>query len=249
MKILTFGVASSPFQAIYCTQQWAKVFQERFPEAAEVVTNQSYMDDTFGGSETVDATAKLLHETQIIYDHAHMKIHKISGNDKAITAAIDPAFLSDKEVQSILGSIWSTETDQLTFNFTSEKFNPNFGSLKKREALGLIASLFDSLGLISPFALQAKLLMTKLWKLKLNWEDQLPPDLLKEFQTWASEIPDLSQIVIGGWVGCSPLDAYILVSCDVSNVAYGAVAYIWQPGHQAHILFSKTRVRPNIQCL
>lgn len=46
----------------------------------------------------------------------------------------------------------------------------------KRSILASIARIFDPLGLLTPVLITAKILMQSLWKLKIDWDESLPPD-------------------------------------------------------------------------
>jgi hypothetical protein len=43
----------------------------------------------------------------------------------------------------------------------------------KRSVLRATASIYDPLGLLSPVIIQCKILLSQLWQIKVNWDDQL----------------------------------------------------------------------------
>ena len=45
--------------------------------------------------------------------------------------------------------------------------------LTKRELLQVVASIFDPLGLISPFALRGKIILQDLWKQRYDWDQEV----------------------------------------------------------------------------
>lgn len=53
----------------------------------------------------------------------------------------------------------------------------------KRSVFSLISKLFDPLGLLAPVTIRAKILMQKLWELKLQWDDPLPEDKVTVWRT------------------------------------------------------------------
>jgi hypothetical protein len=95
-----------------------------------------------------------------------------------------------------------------------------------------VASFFDPLGLIAPFIISAKILIQRLWKRSLEWDDPLPPDVLAEWHAWTREVPHLDKI----WVprcfrAYKRLDSTetkhrLILFCDASEATLGAAVYI-----------------------
>ena len=54
----------------------------------------------------------------------------------------------------------------------------------RREMLRAIASLFDPLGFLAPWLLGGKLLLQRVTVLKLDWDEKLPPIIVKEWKLW-----------------------------------------------------------------
>ena len=84
--------------------------------------------------------------------------------------------------QRVLGLVWDRMTDSLKYNiklnFTAKKRGVYIGPdtnrdnvhgnipecITKRMVLSKVNSIYDSLGLLSPFTIMAKILLKKLWK-------------------------------------------------------------------------------------
>ena len=73
--------------------------------------------------------------------------------------------LCDRVKERVLGLIWDTEADLLRFNVTCEKIPSDLlngiGCPTKREVLRVVMSVFDPLGMLSPFTLKAKILLRR----------------------------------------------------------------------------------------
>ncbi|KAH7695643.1 hypothetical protein AAVH_37296, partial [Aphelenchoides avenae] len=67
------------------------------------------------------------------------------------------------------------------------------GRLTKRSMLRLVAQIFDPLGLVQAAILLAKLVIQEVWKLELDWDDDVPPQLA---QLWNEAIKDFDKTII-----------------------------------------------------
>jgi hypothetical protein len=49
-------------------------------------------------------------------------------------------------------------------------------------------TIFDPMGIVTPFTLRAKLIFQELWMRETKWDDELPPDLQEKWSEWKQEI-------------------------------------------------------------
>ncbi|GFY03792.1 DUF1758 domain-containing protein [Trichonephila clavipes] len=76
--------------------------------------------------------------------------------------------------------LWDPKVGCLTYKVKiSDKVN-----FSKGDVLSEIARLYDSLGLIGPIVTKAKIFIQELWKIKLDWSEQLPPDAMEEWMNF-----------------------------------------------------------------
>ena len=183
--------------------------------------------------------------------------------------------LSKKDRLSILDTYWSQKEDVLTFNLMKsteaevkiEKANSEVSVesdsknatttapasttvYTKRQVLSIVAQIFDSTGLVTPYVLIPKLILQSCWKLKLLWDEPLRSELQERFEDFMSELPKLASISIKR--GLLPTTKSKLVEIcafgDASAEAYGravyAIAKYETLGLKSNLVFSKSRVRP-----
>jgi len=81
---------------------------------------------------------------------------------------------------------WNPASDELQF---MEQISASAST--KREILSAISRLFDPLGLIGPVIATAKVLMQKIWKSKLDWNDPLPECFLKGWKEFQTSLQDV----------------------------------------------------------
>ena len=145
-----------------------------------------------------------------------------------------------------LGVLWLATEDVFTFksDCVLKKFQPT-----KRNFLKRIATLFDPLGMLSPFIVRAKVLMQKIWIAGMDWDDTLPEELSMKMKSWFKELPELCRLRVPRCLQLKEATSVTLqVFVDASQDAYGAVVYMGSQGVKGNVLLSfiasKTRVAP-----
>ena len=112
--------------------------------------------------------------TKILGD-AGMPLNKWFTNDKFVSLYIINKKLScEFDLNSVLGMSWENKEDVFLFKILD---TGKAISCTKRSILSIIASLFDPLGLISPYVMYGKILFQNIWRLGLDWDIILPSDL------------------------------------------------------------------------
>lgn len=130
------------------------------------------------------------------------------------------------DVTKILGLIWNTQSDTYQYNIQTLEIDEI--KLTKLIILSKIASIFDSLGLIVPVVTLYKLFMQKIWQMKLTWDDQLPKNLVNEWQKYMSNLHLLNNLKIPRCImGSGNIHRLEIQGfSDASIVAYGACLYL-----------------------
>ena len=155
----------------------------------------------------------------------------------------------DEKTVKSLGVGWNCESDDLFFNIQDLiEFAKNL-PLTKRSFLRLTAKIYDPLGMLSPFIVQMKCFLHVICQEKIDWDEPLHGDLLKEWNTIVNELPALNAIKICRCyflVHMHPEKTELHTFTDVSNKAYVAVIYmrsIYENGQTlVRFVASKTRV-------
>ena len=66
-----------------------------------------------------------------------------------------------------------------------------------RVVLPVSSSIFDPLGLASPFTIRIRLILRLIWQKALNtWDEQIPEDVPKQYLEWLQDVPDLKELLI-----------------------------------------------------
>ncbi len=254
MKRLTFGVRPSPFIATSVIRHHATNHESQFPKATKAVKQQFYVDDFLSGASTVEEAAELREEMCDLLKQCGMNLRKWRSNSKQLLSTI-PEELIEKEDQKellqdspikALGIHWDTSSDKLLITTPI----PHKGEVTKRVVAKMIASVYDVMGLVSPYLISGKIILQKLWVEKISWDDSIPDAILPVWQCWVDGLDKVKGHQIARHCGChgTVIKQTLHGFADASQVAYGAVVYLVcvsaTGDTTSHLLCSKARVCP-----
>lgn len=214
------------------TQHNAKIHCSEFPRAAETVCKSTYMDDSLDSVETVEEAIKLQNDLTKLWKRAGMTPKKWLSNSEVLKVIPKNYCVSNLDLEAqvmpvikTLGISWESNSNMFTFVV---HLPPHDFHLTKRSFLSRTRTLFDPLGLVSPFTVRARMMLQEMRTAGLAWDEELPAELAKTASTWFRELPDLSQVKIPrslkepGHV----TDSQLHIFTDASLEASGAVAYL-----------------------
>ncbi|GFW81315.1 integrase catalytic domain-containing protein [Trichonephila clavipes] len=250
LATVTYGTVSAAFLATRTLKALADEEKAEFPDAADVICNDSYIDDILSGESTLEGAKKLQTRLSQLLQRGGFELHKwVSNSPELLKDLSASSYVFDKEFQDApvktLGMLWDPKVDCLTYKVKiSDKVN-----FSKRDVLSEIARLYDPLGLIGPIVTKAKVFIQELWKIKLDWSEQIPPDAMEEWMNFYQKLSKVNNFKIPR---CILLPATIRIEIhgfsDASERAFAAVVYIKcfnESGQsQARLLCSKSRVAP-----
>jgi hypothetical protein len=87
-----------------------------------------------------------------------------------------------------------------------------------------ISATYDPLGFITPLTIPARMLIQEIWKLKLDWDDPIPFELIERWKGIATSIEDSKTSFNRSYFKTGEIKE-LHVFVDASQLAYGAVAY------------------------
>ena len=142
--------------------------------------------------------------------------------------------------------MWDPERDVFTFRVEPSDANK---TPTKRNVLSAIAAVYDPLQFLSPFLVRAKILMQEIWRAGLDWDDNLPSDLVTKWKNWATELSQLSHVAIPRCLRlANPNKMELHLFSDASKDAYASVAYLVcqyeDNSPTSRLVASKSRVAP-----
>ncbi|KAL0858718.1 hypothetical protein ABMA27_011195 [Loxostege sticticalis] len=262
MLRVSFGSASAPYLAVRTLQQVAHDEGDKYPEAKERTLRDFYMDDLMTGCDTEEEAIMIYKEMNEMLMKGGFELRKWTSNKEEVLNAIENGQgtgerenvnLKDNklkikldDVMKILGLTWDRREDEFQYSVAvSELSEP----VTKRKILSEIARLFDPLGWLSSCIILAKILIQKLWLKGLDWDEEVPADIHKQWVTYRNELPLLKEFRIPRWMGTNKNSHIELHGfADASNAAYAAVVYARVIDKENNVrvvlLTAKTKVCP-----
>ena len=259
MLVHLFGAISSPASANFALRRTATDNKQCFPDdVINTVKRNFYVDDCLKSLSSEAAAITHVHDLQALLSRGGFKLTKWISNSRKVIEAI-PAhercaelkkldfYKNELPSQRALGLQWCVESDTFTFNIClrSRPFT-------RRGILSVVGSVFDPLGFVVPFILNAKQILQDLCRIKLGWDDEIPPEYYSSWEKWLADVPKLSSFSICrsvlpeafGPVVSSQLHHF----SDASEAAYGSVSYLRLVDEEGRVhcsfLFAKSRLAP-----
>lgn len=248
---VTYGLTSAPFLALRVMKQLAIDEGKDFPMAAQAISQDMYVDDIVTGASSITEALQLQHETIRMLDKGHFALSKWASNCKELLKAVnfdnqtDSVNFSSTEDSSvkILGLHWDPSND--VFMYKVQSFSP---ASTKRGILSAVARIYDPLGLLSPITFVAKGLIQDLWKLGLDWDQEIPSHLKSVWQSFVNQLNSLSSIHIPRHVvPDQPLFYHLVGFSDASALGYCATIYLRVINEDlitSNLIIAKTKLAP-----
>lgn len=261
---VTFGTASAPYLAVRTLQQLAydeSVNLEGDAKTSkgivEKILNDYFVDDFMSGCATVEEALNIYEELNKIMAKGGFQLQKWASNNHEVLRIVGETnrkqgleISSEKDTEKrtkVLGVIWNNVTDEIEYSVKLPEISM---PITKRKVISDISRLFDPLGWIAPVIIQAKIFIQKLWLSGIDWDDQLPPNLLQEWISYRENLPFISGFRLPRWIKQNPEDhnSELHGFCDASNNAFAAVVFMRTVSPEGEVkvslITSKTKVSP-----
>ncbi|CAC5398220.1 unnamed protein product [Mytilus coruscus] len=246
------------------------MYQHIYPDASKMVIRNSYVDDILQSVESVDNARLITQQTEKMLACGGFRIKHwiISGNEKcgstlqsqdsgeSVEVDLDE-FAHEKNSRNEYKNVRKGE------NITKSQIESSVPtSLTPRMVLSQVASVYDPLGLATPYTLAAKVLMRKLCienntndKTIVNsrWDYAMSVESRLEWMDFFKELFDIEQLKFhrclkpDNAVG----DPMLVIFSDGSKLAYGTCAYVrWGTAHggfESRLVIAKNRIAPTKQ--
>ncbi|XP_073954835.1 uncharacterized protein [Choristoneura fumiferana] len=257
MRLLrvTFGTASAPYLAVRALHQVAHDEGEKLSLAAERVLNHFYVDDLLTGCESVEEGKQIYKDLIQLLRKGGFELQKWSSNSEQLMQEFNEdnkqtegsVQLKIDTVMKILGLTWNRSTDEFEY---SVQLPPLERPITKRSVISNIARLFDPLGWLAPVIITAKIFIQKLWLSGIEWDQEIPPQLLNDWLSYRERLNQLIKFKLPRWVHTSSDDQILELQgfSDASSEAFAAVVYVRAVSKDGNVhvalVAAKTKVAP-----
>ena len=198
-----FGGVWSPSCASYALKKAAEDLSDRFdPETIKTIDKNFYVDNCLKSLPSTDVAIRLVGQLRELLALHGFWLTKLVANSREVLrtlpepekakSLVDLDF--DKESlprERTLGVLWNVEEDNFTFESSVPEKPPT-----KRGLLSAVSSVYDPLGFILPFVLQAKRIFQLLCRQKIDWDDDMPDDLRDQWTRWKQDVPTIAEMKV-----------------------------------------------------
>jgi hypothetical protein len=186
MRVHLFGATSSPSCANFGLRKTAEDHEGEFDkETVKTVRKNFYVDDCLKSVATVERATRLAGQLRAMLAKGGFRLTKWASNSREVLASIPPDERASSLVNldlelfpesAALGSIWDVEADTFRLRIVGKR------DVKTRRAmLSFISSMYDPLGIASPFILPGRQILQRLCSINYDWDEEIPED---EWSTW-----------------------------------------------------------------
>ena len=253
-----FGGVWSPSCANHALQQVTREFQEEYSQCVlDTVLHNFYVDDCLKSVDTPESAIPLAKNVRELLARRGFRLTKFVSNSPELLNTIPKeewgksfttldVSLDKLPTEHALGMLWDIETDSFLFDVqVAEK------PKTKRGVLSILSTVYDSLGCVGPFVLQARRLFQQLCRLQKDWDEPLPKELEQQWGRWLNDLPVIKNFKIPRCLvpHDKPLkSAQLHHFSDASEYGYGAVAYLFMTFADGtvstQLMMAKSRLAP-----
>ena len=216
------------------------------------------MDDCLKSVPQREQAEVIIKNTPEVLKEGGFNLLKFIVTDKDLLSGI-PADHRAKEVRDlgpemsgkVLGVKWDISRDLFLFDVNNEV---NY-TVTRRKMLSITASIYDPLGFVGPIVLAGKLLFQEATRLKLTWDEVVPPALETKWRQWLASLGELTQFEIPRCMKPTEFDDATFELhhfADASQQAYGACTYVRCVNRygavHTQLVMSKNKVTPLKSC-
>ena len=259
MKVYVFGTVASPSAANFALKETANRFKHDFSqETFKTIINNFYVDDLLKSVPTLENAINLREEISAVLSKAGFHITKWTSSKPELLATIPEDDVapgcnsktfedSNKPNKMALGVQWNIKNDTFCFNI-----NVPDKPITRRGILSMLNSIFDPMSFLTAVTLRAKILLQRLCKLNLSWDDAIPAECEKCWIEFLKDVKGLESFSLDRCFRpsmlCRVTHASLHHFCDASESAAAAVSYIKMQtdNNNCHVslVLSKSKLAP-----
>ena len=247
MCVHLFGALSSPSCANFALRQAARDNEDSLGlECADVLRRNLYVDDmlkSYPDEKSAKENILLVDEmckrggfnlTKFV-SNSEQVMSSIQTNKQAVSVESPRIGESKLPVVRALGVSWCIEHDQFGFRVTL-----NDTPLSRRAILSSISSIYDPLGLISPFLLRGRKILQEITsETGCHWDDDLKVKHIQAWSDWRAGLLPLQKLKLDRCYKPKdfgePVETTLHCFSDACQYGYGAACYLRQVNQDGEV--------------
>ena len=190
-----FGAKDSPTCANYALRRSAIDNKTMFPEAADAVIKDFYMDDFIKSVKTVKEATVLRNQLCAMLLKGGFNLTKWASNSTDVVQSI-PGNISPLPTDAfmhVLGMKWDIRPDTLAVSRGLDRKMPPAPT--QRDILAFASSVFDPMGFVAPFTITSRLILKRIWRaVGQRWDEPVSEQHREEFRSWVKELESLQAV-------------------------------------------------------
>ena len=254
--MLTFGDKPAPTMAQIALRKTADEAKEAFPEAAQVLKKNTYMDDICDSVRSKEEARNLTKSIDIVLETGGFRVKgwlwnntEKSNTDEEETK--EATILEGANEDKVLGVTWNCRIDKFTFKVKPRLTQSQVPMiLSERKILSQVAQIYNPIGFASAFLIKAKIGLQELWQKGIDWDEELPAKIKEKWTGLFEEMMKLNAVSLERCL--KPHNAVglpvLCVFSDASQDAFGTCVYVrWQLDDgkfDVRFIAAKSRVAP-----
>eukprot|EP00112_Aurelia_sp_Birch-Aquarium-sp1_P011096 Seg2340.7 transcript_id=Seg2340.7/GoldUCD/mRNA.D3Y31 product="hypothetical protein" protein_id=Seg2340.7/GoldUCD/D3Y31 len=259
MMVHLLGGIWSPSCATFALQKTAEDNKAHFKgDIISIVKKNFYVDDLLKSVKSSEDAVGVYKDLKKLLSLGGFNLTKWISNKREVIDAI-PEENRSKELKKInferdilpveraLGVQWNVANDSFQYNV-----NIPAREVTKRGILSFISSIYDPLGMVSPFILTSKIILQNLCREKLGWDDEIPCTAVRRWNNCVKELPKLAELKVPRCFKPEDFGEAKTVELhhfsDASEDGFGAVSYLRTVNYEGKIqcsfVIGKSRLAP-----
>ena len=179
---LPFADRPAPHIATSSVRMLAEISRQSEPIGNSTIDNEMYMDDI--GHATATAEAALKAKVNAVLARGKFETKVWNSNHPAVDG--NP----DETVVDVLGHRWNKEHD--IFALKSRNLQLELGPVTKRTILGIVAKIWDPLGILAPVSVNFRIYLQDIWRRGVGWDQSLDGN---DNDLWHAHLIQMQELV------------------------------------------------------
>ncbi|GBN88247.1 hypothetical protein AVEN_233614-1 [Araneus ventricosus] len=174
-----FGAKSSPFLLSDCMEHHLRKFEGEYPKTVELLNSYMYVDDFICGTNTEMEAIEAYHNANTIIKKAKMTLTKWNSNSLVLRKEYEADKYEDSRPlcdssSKVLGLEW--DNHNYVFSFSAQDIIECIqkNEQTKRCVLQAVSRIFDPIGFLATYVIQAKVLFQDLRLTGIDWDKPIP---------------------------------------------------------------------------